>query len=130
IDFQIEMTRLSDECEYRKVEVLGTDLIKVKKAIASSTVKKNCIAPDDATWSRRIYFKKINASDSESLLRQLGATDLPEVKRGFKMKNRLNFDQPKDIKGRFIGEARNQIHFSFDKYDGLAFHLDIKCKSY
>lgn len=128
INFQVEQTAISDEKKYTRVEIVGTNLIKAKKAVRG------------AIWNEiYIQFKNLKSHESIKVLAELGATDIPELDHGFRFK-RLRFDRFTFSNGentwfdpgtswyrRHGGTIRSQIHFPLDERDGLSYHININC---
>lgn len=114
IDFTIEMSGISGNRKYEKIEVIGTDILKVEK------IKKDRYGEDE------IQFESLTADESEALLSELGATNIPRLPRGFRfdrldISKYINHDRAKE------DETRSQIHFPLDKMDGLSYHVNINC---
>jgi hypothetical protein len=72
--------------------------------------------------ARRGYnlsFDRMSLQDSKKLLEELGATEVPTLKKGFSF-GKIKINYAATIK-------TIQTHFPQNEYDGLSYHVEISC---
>lgn len=100
----------------------------VRTKLTSDVIPQNLLdrMSFSKTFSGRYYFLfELGEFESKILLEKLGAIDVPNLPQGFSSGKYFSLSANR----LSTSEFRSQIHFSPNQYDGLSYHIDMKCST-